>query len=69
MVGDFVRDKDAVTSTLFACEIAAQAKNKGSSVYAELLQIYVDTWFLQRTSYFSSEKRNGRCSRNRANDG
>ena len=25
MVGDFVRDKDAVTSTLLACEIAAQA--------------------------------------------
>ncbi|RXP57602.1 phospho-sugar mutase [Lutibacter sp. HS1-25] len=42
MVGDFVRDKDAVTATLLACEIAADAKAKGSSMYQELLQIYVD---------------------------
>ena len=41
MVGDFVRDKDAVTSTLLACEIAAWAKENGSSFYEELLQIYV----------------------------
>jgi len=40
MVGDFVRDKDAVTSTLLACEIAANAKNNGSSFYNELLAIY-----------------------------
>ncbi len=42
MVGDFVRDKDAVTATLLACEIAADAKANGSSMYQELLQIYVD---------------------------
>ncbi|SDB23875.1 Phosphomannomutase [Flavobacteriaceae bacterium MAR_2010_188] len=41
MVGDFVRDKDAVTSTLLACEIAAQAKNEGSSFYNELMKLYV----------------------------
>ncbi|MCK0124291.1 phospho-sugar mutase [Gelidibacter sp. F2691] len=41
MVGDFVRDKDAVTSTLLACEIAAQAKANGSSFYETLLQLYV----------------------------
>lgn len=45
MVGDFVRDKDAVTATLLACEIAAEAKYKGSSMYHELLQIYVDQNF------------------------
>lgn len=42
MVGDFVRDKDAVTSTLLACEIAASAKATGSSFYKELLQCYAD---------------------------
>jgi phosphoglucomutase len=41
MVGDFVRDKDAVTSTLLACEIATFAKQNGSSFYEELLNIYV----------------------------
>ncbi|WP_299782021.1 phospho-sugar mutase [uncultured Formosa sp.] len=41
LVGDFVRDKDAVTSTLLACEIAAQAKADGSSMYQSLLDLYV----------------------------
>ena len=42
MVGDFVRDKDAVTSTLLACEIAAYAKANGSSFYKLLQQLYKD---------------------------
>ncbi len=41
MVGDFNRDKDAVTATLLACEIATTAKAKGSSFYRELLELYV----------------------------
>jgi len=45
MVGDFVRDKDAVSSTLLACEIAAIAKNNGSSIYSDLLQLYKDHGF------------------------
>ena len=45
MVGDFVRDKDAVTATLLACEIAAQAKAKGSSFFKELVQLYKDHGF------------------------
>ena len=42
MVGDFVRDKDAATATLLACEIAAQMKEKGSSFYKKLLEIYTE---------------------------
>ncbi|WP_298238829.1 phospho-sugar mutase [uncultured Algibacter sp.] len=45
MVGDFVRDKDAVTSTLLACEIAAITKSNGSSFYDELLKLYVEHGF------------------------
>lgn len=45
MVGDFVRDKDSVTSTLLACEIAANAKANDSSFYEELLHIYCKTQF------------------------
>jgi len=41
MIGDFVRDKDAVTATLLACEIGAQAKANGSSFYKELIDCYV----------------------------
>lgn len=45
MVGDAVRDKDAVAATLLICEMAAQAKAKGSTVYKELLKLYVDNGF------------------------
>lgn len=41
MVGDFVRDKDAATATLLACEIASQAKANGSSFYKDLIDCYV----------------------------
>ncbi len=40
LVGDFVRDKDAVTATLLACEIAAQKKNSGSSSFQYMEDIY-----------------------------
>lgn len=45
MVGDAVRDKDAVGAALLVCEIAAQAKASGSSLYKELLNLYVDFGF------------------------
>lgn len=45
MVGDFVRDKDAVTSTLLACEIATHAKSQGSSFYKELINLYMKHGF------------------------
>ncbi|MAB56338.1 MAG: phosphoglucomutase [Aequorivita sp.] len=40
LVGDFVRDKDAVTATLLACEIAAQKKNAGSNMFQYLNEVY-----------------------------
>ncbi|MFV8282398.1 phospho-sugar mutase [Christiangramia marina] len=42
MVGDFVRDKDAVTATLLACEIAAKMKAEGKSFYQKLLELYTE---------------------------
>ena len=45
MVGDFVRDKDAVTSTLVACEIAAQMKANGISFYEKMLELYTKYGF------------------------
>ena len=40
MVGDFLRDKDAETSSLLAMNIAAEAKAKGSSFFKEMLKMY-----------------------------
>jgi phosphoglucomutase len=45
MVGDAVRDKDAVTSTLLLCEMAAQAKAGASSLYQELLKMFAEYGF------------------------
>src|SRR5690606_34407506 len=45
MVGDFIRDKDSITSTLRACEIAANAKANASSFFEELLTVYTITNF------------------------
>jgi len=45
MVGDFVRDKDAVTSTLLACEIAAQEKAQGKTMYQKLIDLYIEHGF------------------------
>ena len=42
MVGDFVRDKDAVTATLLACEIAAYTRANNSSFFKELVNTYVE---------------------------
>jgi len=42
MVGDFVRDKDAVTATLLACEIAAYTKANNSSFFKELINTYIE---------------------------
>ena len=45
MVGDFVRDKDAVTATLLICEIAAQKKAEGSTIHSYLQKIYEEYGF------------------------
>ncbi|WP_313373470.1 phospho-sugar mutase [Chishuiella sp.] len=42
MVGDFIRDKDSVTTALLVSEIAAVQKEKGSSLYNKLVEIFVE---------------------------
>jgi len=43
MVGDFVRDKDAVTAALLACDIVAVSKSRGGSFYQHLINLYTKT--------------------------
>jgi phosphomannomutase len=47
MVGDFVRDKDANTAILLVCEMAADLKSQGSSIYDQLIQIYKEHGFFK----------------------
>ena len=41
MIGDKVRDKDAVSAVALLCEMAAYEKNKGRSLYAKLIDLFV----------------------------
>lgn len=45
LVGDFVRDKDAVLSSVVLCEIAAWCKAKGQTVWDLLMTIYCEFGF------------------------
>ena len=47
LVGDFVRDKDAVTATVLACEMVAMSKRDKSSLYKKLKNLY-----LQHNHYY-----------------
>jgi phosphoglucomutase len=60
MVGDFVRDKDAVTSALLACEIATAAKANGSSFYDTLLKLYTKhSFYKERLVSFTKKGMDG----------
>ena len=41
MIGDKIRDKDAVSAVALLCEMAAYEKNKGRSLYDKLIDLYV----------------------------
>ena len=45
MIGDEVRDKDAVVTGAMLCEIAAWAKNNDSSFYQEMIKMYMKFGF------------------------
>ena len=45
MVGDFVRDKDAITSSLVACELGSECKSKNISLVDYLIQCYIKYGF------------------------
>ena len=45
MLGDFVRDKDAIASCAFIAEMAAYAKDQGFSLYEKLIDIYLKNGF------------------------
>ncbi len=41
MIGDEIRDKDAVSAVALICEMAAYEKNKGRSLFDKLIDLYV----------------------------
>lgn len=45
MIGDKIRDKDAVSAVAILCEMAAYEKNKGRSLFEKLVELYVENGF------------------------
>ncbi len=45
MIGDEIRDKDAVSAVALICEMAAYEKNKGRSLFEKLVDLYIEYGF------------------------
>jgi phosphoglucomutase len=45
MIGDEIRDKDAISAVAMICEMAAYEKNKGRSLFEKLVDLYVQYGF------------------------
>jgi phosphoglucomutase len=45
MIGDKLRDKDAVSAVALLCEMAAYEKDKGNSLFDKLIELYLEYGF------------------------
>ncbi|WP_375437456.1 phospho-sugar mutase [uncultured Hymenobacter sp.] len=59
MIGDFVRDKDAISACAMIAEMAAVAKDNGRTLYEEMTQMYA-TYGLYRENLISLTKKGQR---------
>ncbi|MES2429337.1 MAG: phospho-sugar mutase [Bacteroidota bacterium] len=49
MIGDKIRDKDAVSAVSLSCEMAAYEKNKGRSLFDKLIDLYLQYGFYKES--------------------
>jgi phosphoglucomutase len=49
MIGDQIRDKDAVSAVALLCEMAAYEKNKGRTLFDKMIELYVQYGFYYET--------------------
>ncbi len=49
MIGDQIRDKDAVSAVGLMCEMAAYEKNKGKSLFDKMIELYLQYGFYYET--------------------
>ena len=66
LVGNFVRDKDAITSSLLACELGSECKEKNETIFNYLIDCYIKFGFYKE-KLISIEKR-GISGQNEIND-
>ena len=56
MIGDKIRDKDAVSAVALICEMAAYEKNKGRSLFEKLIDLYVEYGFYKENLFSITKK-------------
>ena len=49
MIGDKVRDKDAISAVALLCEMAAFEKNNGQSLFEKMIELYIQYGFYYET--------------------
>jgi phosphoglucomutase len=49
MIGDQIRDKDAISAVALLCEMAAYEKNKGKSLFDKMIELYIQYGFYYET--------------------
>jgi phosphoglucomutase len=49
MIGDKIRDKDAISAVTIICEMAAYEKNKGRSLFDKLVDLYLEYGFYKES--------------------
>lgn len=49
MIGDKVRDKDAISAVALLCEMAAFEKNNGQSLFDKMIELYIQYGFYYET--------------------
>ena len=60
MIGNQLRDKDAVSAVALLCEMAAYEKNKGRTLYDKLIELYVQFgFFLEHLISITKKGMNG----------
>ena len=64
MIGDQLRDKDAISAVAFLCEMAAYEKNQGKTLFEKLVEIYVQYGFYYEELISITKKRHERPERN-----
>ena len=69
LIGEHVRDKDAVVSAVIIAEMAAYYKDQGSNLFEALVEMYVEYGFFKERLVSVTKKGKFRCRRNPANDG
>ena len=56
MIGDYIRDKDSITASLVAYEMMCYYREKNSSIFNELINLYLKHGFYKEKTNINNKK-------------